>query len=184
MSWEFWIDRGGTFTDCVARAPDGRLHVAKLLSSGEAPVAAIRSILARVEGLAPDAPLPACQVKMGSTLATNALLERRGVRTVLVCNRGLGDVFRIGTQQRPELFDLEIRLPEPVHAGVIEVGCRVAVDGTVLEDLDEEAVRADLAEAREAGVQSLAIALIHAYAHPDFERRLAAIARDLGFEDV
>ena len=184
MSWEFWIDRGGTFTDCVARAPDGQLHVAKVLSDGEAPVAAIRTILARVEGLAPEAELPACQVKLGSTVATNALLERRGVASVLVCNHGLQDVFRIGTQERPDLFDLEIRRPEPVHAAALEVSGRVGVDGRVLEELDEAQVRRGLARVREQGFCSLAIVLIHAYAHPEFEQRIAEIAKELGFEDV
>ncbi len=111
--WEFWIDRGGTFTDCIARSPDGGLHSAKLLSSDEAPALAVRSILEAQGVVAPGAPLPACSVKLGSTVATNALLERRGARTALVTHAALGDVFTIGTQERPELFALAIRRPPP-----------------------------------------------------------------------
>ena len=108
--WEFWIDRGGTFTDCIGLAPDGRLHVAKILSSDRAPVEGIRRIL----GVPDDAPLPPCRVKLGTTVATNALLERRGARTLLVTSEGLGDLLRIGTQERPELFDLAIRRAPPL----------------------------------------------------------------------
>ena len=100
MDWEFWIDRGGTFTDCIARGPDGGLRVAKVLSSDDAPALGIRAILERAGVVQPGEPLPPCSVKLGSTVATNALLERRGSPSVLVANRGLADVFRIGTQQR------------------------------------------------------------------------------------
>ncbi|MCZ6783560.1 MAG: hydantoinase B/oxoprolinase family protein [Proteobacteria bacterium] len=184
MSWEFWIDRGGTFTDCIGRDPSGRLHTEKRLSSDRAPVEGIRAILERAGAVPPGGALPACSVKLGSTVATNALLERRGVPTVLVTNRGLGDVLRIGTQERPELFDLEIRRPPPLHAQVVEVAGRVGVDGDEVEAPDLEATRRALAEARAAGAESAAIVQIHAYAHPEPERELARLAREAGFSYV
>src|SRR5512145_2873553 len=139
--WEFAVDRGGTFTDCIGLAPDGALHTAKVLSSDEAPVAAIRAILERHAGLAPGAELPACRVRLGTTVATNALLERRGVPVCLLANRGLGDVVAIGTQERPELFSLAIRRSPPLHARVAEVAGRVGAGGERLEPLDLEAAR-------------------------------------------
>lgn len=182
MSWEFWIDRGGTFTDCIGFAPNGTFHIAKVLSSETAPVAAIRAVLDRAEGLPEGAPLPPCRVKLGTTVATNALLERRGVPTLLVANRGLGDVVEIGTQERPDLFDLDIRKPPPVYRQVIEVAGRVGVDGARLEALDLEAAREALEAARRAGIASVAIVSIHAYAHPEDEQSLLALARECGFE--
>jgi len=184
VTWEFAIDRGGTFTDCIGIAPDGSRHVAKPLSSDTAATTGMRAILERAGAIAAAAPLPACRVRIGTTVATNALLERRGADVVLVANRGLGDVLEIGTQQRPELFDLAVRKPEPLPRCVVEVPGRVAVDGTVVEDFDTEAVRRALADARAAGIDSVAINLIHAYAHPDFERRLRDIAAELGFAHV
>ena len=127
--WEFWIDRGGTFTDCIARAPDGRQREVKLLSSDTAPLEAIRAVLEEAGEIAPDGSPPACNVKLGSTVATNALLERRGARTALVTHAGLGDVFTIGTQQRPELFALAIRRPQPLSERVVSITGRVGVDG-------------------------------------------------------
>jgi len=183
-AWEFWIDRGGTFTDCIAKDPTGRLHQAKLLSSDEAPRQAIRQILEEQGGIAAGAQLPGCRVKLGSTLATNALLERHGAPTLLVTNRGLGDVIRIGTQERPQLFELDIAQPQPLQREVLEVAGRVAVDGQALEALDEEATRRALQRAREGGITSVALVMIHAYAHPDVERRLEAIALRAGFEYV
>ncbi|MFP6563011.1 MAG: hydantoinase B/oxoprolinase family protein [Myxococcota bacterium] len=180
--WEFWIDRGGTFTDCVALDPDGGMHWAKQLSSDTAPVEVIRQILERADAVRPGDVLPACLVKSGSTLATNALLERRGVPTGLVANRGLSGVFEIRTQQRPDLFALDIRCPAPVHALAIEIPGRVDAEGAVLEAFDPEAVRTELAKARRAGVRSIAVALIHAYSSPEFERQAVAIAREEGFE--
>jgi 5-oxoprolinase (ATP-hydrolysing) len=184
MSWEFWIDRGGTFTDCIGLAPDGSLHTAKLLSSDAAPVEGIRQILARAGGVAAGEALPPCRVKLGTTLATNALLERRGVPTALVANRGFGDVLEIGTQERPELFDLQIQKPAPLHQLVVEIGGRVGVDGERLEPFDEDAARAALERARGEGVGAVAIALLHAYAHPELERRLRDLAAELGFDHV
>src|SRR5690606_33348879 len=145
--WEFWIDRGGTFADVIGRAPEGRLHVLKLLSSDDAPAEGVRRVLAAA-GHPEGAPLPPCVVKLGTTVATNALLERRGARTLLVANRGLGDVLAIGTQERPDLFALRIEKPPPLHAGTVEAAGRVGADGTLLEPVDEPALRAALAAAR------------------------------------
>ena len=182
--WEFWIDRGGTFTDCIGVAPDGEVHTAKVLSSDTAPVTAIRMLLERTGELAPGEALPACRVKLGTTAATNALLERRGVDTLFVATRGFGDVLVIGTQERPELFELAIEKPTPLHARTVEVAGRVAVDGEELEALDLDAARGRLEAARRDGFRSVAIALVHAYAHPEMERRLADLAREIGFEYV
>jgi len=133
--WRFWIDRGGTFTDVVARRPDGALLTRKLLSEGRAryPDAALQGIR-ELLGLAPGAPIPASEideVRMGTTVATNALLERRGEPTVFVTTRGFGDALRIGYQDRPDIFALDIRLPEPVYARVIQVEERVGAGGEV-----------------------------------------------------
>jgi 5-oxoprolinase (ATP-hydrolysing) len=184
MSWDFWIDRGGTFTDCIGRAPDGAIHVFKLLSSDTAPVEGIRAILERAGAIEAGAALPAANLRLGTTVATNALLERRGARTLLVASRGLGDVLEIGTQERPDLFSLQIEKPSPLHERAIEVGGRVSVDGEVLEAFDEEAVRRALADARRGGIDSVAIALIHAYAHPAFETKLLELAEEAGFAYV
>ncbi|MDP6977064.1 MAG: hydantoinase B/oxoprolinase family protein [Myxococcota bacterium] len=182
--WEFWIDRGGTFTDCIARAPDGQLHSTKLLSSDEAPREAIRQVLESRDVIAPGDPLPPCRVKLGSTVATNALLERRGARTLLVANRGLGDVVRIGTQERPHLFELDIQRAEPLPEEVAEVAGRVAVDGTTIETIDEAACLRALEAARERGLTSVAVVSIHAYAFSEIEQTLGALAQRVGFEYV
>ena len=186
--WQFWIDRGGTFTDVVARAPDGRLSTHKLLSENperyrDAAIAGIRQVL----GLAPDAPIPpgvVDAVKMGTTVATNALLERKGERTLLIVNRGFADLLRIGNQARPRLFDLAITLPTLLYERVAEVAGRVGVDGTEIEAPDEDAARKVLAEARAAGITAVAIALIHAWKYPAMEARLAELAREAGFAQV
>ena len=186
--WQFWIDRGGTFTDIVARDPAGQLTATKLLSENpgryaDAAVAGIRAAL----GLPPNAPVPPGAidaVKMGTTVATNALLERRGERTLLVVNRGFGDALRIGNQARPRLFDLHVRLPAPLHERVLEVGGRVGVDGAEIESLDEAAARAGLAQAVADGIGACAIVLMHAWKHPGHEQRLAVLARETGFAQV
>jgi len=186
--WQFWIDRGGTFTDIVARDPEGRLLTRKLLSENperyrDAAVAGIREVL----GLPPGAPIPAGTidaVKMGTTVATNALLERKGERVLLLVNRGFADMLRIGNQARPRLFDLDVRLPELLHERVAEIGGRVAVDGTEIERLDEEAARAALRAAHADGIRAVAIVLMHAWAHPAHELRLGEIAREEGFPQV
>ena len=186
--WQFWIDRGGTFTDIVARHPDGRLATAKLLSENpgryrDAAVAGIRQCL----GLAPTAAIPPGlidAVKMGTTVATNALLERKGERVLLLINQGFGDLLRIGNQARPRLFDLAVRLPDLLHERVAEIGGRIAVDGTELTPLDEPAARAALGAAYDDGIRAVAIGLMHAWAYPAHAQRLGDIAREIGFPQV
>ncbi|MES2712694.1 MAG: hydantoinase/oxoprolinase family protein, partial [Pseudomonadota bacterium] len=186
--WQFWVDRGGTFTDIVARAPDGSRTTRKLLSENpgryrDAAVAGIRAEL----GLADGAAIPGGlvdAVKMGTTVATNALLERKGERVLLLVNRGFADMLRIGNQARPRLFDLDVKLPELLHERVAEIGGRVAVDGEELEPLDEAGARQALEEAFAAGIRAVAIVLMHAWAHPEHERRLGAMAREVGFTQV
>jgi 5-oxoprolinase (ATP-hydrolysing) len=186
--WEFWIDRGGTFTDIVALRPDGALIAHKLLSEHperyrDAAVAGIRHLL----GLEPDAPIPAGTiraVKMGTTVATNALLERKGEPTLLAITRGFADALRIGYQNRPRLFDLDIRLPEPLNAEVVEIGERLTAEGEILIALDAEAARRDLKAAHKRGLRSVAIVLMHGYRFPDHERQVAGIAREIGFTQI
>lgn len=188
QKWQFWIDRGGTFTDVVARAPDGRLLTCKLLSEdpGRYEDAAVEGIR-RVLGLVPGAPIPADRigaVKMGTTVATNALLERKGDRVVLAITRGFADALRIGTQNRPKLFARRIVLPSMLYERVIEIDERIDAHGAVLTPLDEEAARVALADAFAAGIRAVAIVLLHGYRHADHERRLAAIAADIGFTQI
>jgi 5-oxoprolinase (ATP-hydrolysing) len=188
QGWRFWIDRGGTFTDIVARRPDGRLETLKLLSEapGHYPDAGLEG-MRRLLGLADTdalAAAPVDVVRMGTTVATNALLERRGEPTLLVTTRGLGDALRIGTQQRPRLFDLDIRLPPPLYARVVEADERIGADGRVLQALDEAALAAELRAAWAAGLDAVAIVLLHGYRYPDHERAAARLARDAGFAQV
>ena len=186
--WQFWIDRGGTFTDIVARAPDGTLSTHKLLSENparyrDAAIAGIKQVL----GVAADAPIPpglVDQVKMGTTVATNALLERKGERTLLVVNRGFADILRIGHQARPRLFDLRVVLPTLLYERVAELPGRVAIDGAEVEALDEVAARGAFRDAYAAGIRACAIALIHAWKYPAMEARLAELAREAGFDQV
>ncbi len=186
--WHFWIDRGGTFTDVVARTPEGRIVAAKLLSDNpgaydDAALAAIRRFL----DVASDAPIPSeriAAVKMGTTVATNALLERKGDRTALVITRGLADQLEIGTQARPDIFAKQIIKPEMLYERVIEADERVRADGTVEAPLDLAALEAGLRAAHADGINSLAIVLMHAYAFPEHERQAAALARDIGFGQV
>jgi 5-oxoprolinase (ATP-hydrolysing) len=185
---EFWIDRGGTFTDIIAVQPGGSLRTLKLLSENrehyaDAAVEGIRRLL----GLNTDDPIPTeliQSVKMGTTVATNALLERKGEPTVLVVNKNLRDVIRIGTQQRPRLFDLEIKLPTPVYERIIEVSGRFSVEGIELEPLDEQQTENVLREAFAAGFRAVAIALMHSFRFPQHELLIADIARRIGFSQV
>ncbi len=186
--WQFWIDRGGTFTDIVARDPDGRLTTHKLLSENperykDAAIAGIRSILGVPEGQ-PIPPNLIEAVKMGTTVATNALLERKGDRTLLLVNKGFRDALRIGNQARPRLFDLAITLPTMLYEQVAEIPGRVGVDGTGIEPLDEAAARQTLHAAKAQGIDAVAIVLMHAWKYPDHEKRLVALARQAGFSQV
>ena len=186
--WQFWIDRGGTFTDIVARDPVGRLSTHKLLSENpgryrDAAIAGIKTVLGVPLEMAIPAGLVDC-VKMGTTVATNALLERRGERTLLVVNRGFADILRIGNQARPRLFDLNVVLPTLLYEEVIEVAGRVDVLGSEIEALDEAAALLALRTARARGIQAVAIVLMHAWKYPAHEARLAELARAAGFTQV
>jgi len=184
VTWQFWIDRGGTFTDVVARAPDGRIVTAKLLSEDperydDAAVAAIR----RLTGC-PGGALPPLSVRIGTTVATNALLERKGEPTVLAITRGFGDALTIGYQDRPDLFARAIRRPPPVHARTIEIAERVTAEGEILDPLDSEAVRADLSAAFAEGFRAVAIVLMHGWRHSAHEAAIAELARGIGFTQI
>ncbi|RDL04203.1 5-oxoprolinase (ATP-hydrolysing) [Streptomyces sp. HB202] len=186
--WEFWIDRGGTFTDIVGRRPDGRLITRKLLSHDpgrydDAAVAGIRLLL----GLDPGEPVPAdrvAAVRMGTTVATNALLERRGEPTVLLITEGFRDALRIAYQNRPRLFDRHIVLPETVHERVIEVPERIDAHGGTARPLELGPVREQLRAAHAEGLRSAAVVLMHGYRHPAHERAVAEAAREAGFTQV
>ncbi|MEJ1161154.1 hydantoinase B/oxoprolinase family protein [Prosthecomicrobium sp. N25] len=187
-AWDFWIDRGGTFTDVIGRDPAGRLHARKLLSENpeayrDAAVAGIRALL----GLGPRDPIPAGavgEVRMGTTVATNALLERKGERTLLVTTRGFRDSLEIAYQDRPDIFAKAIVKPEQLYERVIEADERILADGTVERPLDLAAARRDLLAARAEGFDAVAISLMHAYRYPAHEQALAALAREIGFAQV
>nr|WP_269850850.1 hydantoinase/oxoprolinase family protein [Methanosarcina horonobensis] len=186
--WQFWIDRGGTFTDIVARSPDGKLITHKLLSEDpshyeDAAMHGIRQIL----GLSENTSFPSENVeaiKMGTTVGTNALLERKGERTVLVITRGFGDSLRIGYQNRPDIFAQKIELPDQLYERIIEVSGRYGADGEELVPLDLENAKKELEEAFKAGIRSAAIVLMHAYRYPEHELKLGMLAREIGFTQV
>ncbi|WP_147944132.1 hydantoinase B/oxoprolinase family protein [Microbispora sp. CSR-4] len=186
--WRFWVDRGGTFTDVVARRPDGRLVTRKLLSENparysDAAVAGIRALLDVPEG----EPIPVEwieSVQMGTTVATNALLERRGERTALVITKGFGDALRIGYQNRPHIFERRIVLPEMLYEHVAEVDERITADGTVLRPPDLDALVPELRRLREEGVQAVAVVCLHSHLHPAHERAIGSLARRTGFAQV
>ncbi|MFC3079848.1 hydantoinase B/oxoprolinase family protein [Phenylobacterium terrae] len=185
--WNFWIDRGGTFTDVIGLSPEGEEVSLKLLSASPAYEDAAVEAMRRVLGAGPGAPFPAEMVeaiKMGTTVATNALLERRGAKTLLVATAGFRDALLIGDQARPHLFALDIRRPEPLYAGVVEADERLAADGSQVRPLDRDALARDLAEARAEGFTSAAIAFLHSDLDPDHERAAGEIARAAGFEFV
>src|ERR1700729_1257759 len=187
-SWEFWIDRGGTFTDVIGRRPDGALLTHKLLSENpeayrDAAVHGIRHLL----GLKPGEGIPSqriAAVKMGTTVATNALLERKGDRTLLLITKGFGDALRIGYQARPKIFARHIVKPDMLYERVVEVDERVRADGTVECALDLDVVRGDLRRALADGIQAVAVVFMHAYRYAEHERQAAALARELGFAQV
>ncbi len=186
--WQFWIDRGGTFTDLVARQPDGAIVSHKLLSENperyrDAAIQGIRDLL----GIASGDPIPAANidsVKMGTTVATNALLERAGEPTVLATTRGFRDALRIAYQARPRLFDRNIVLPELLYSRVVEVNERYSAHGDELTPVDLDAARDGLRAAYDQGFRAIAIAFMHAYRFPDHERAVADVARDIGFTQV
>ncbi len=186
--WQFWIDRGGTFTDIVARQPSGELLTHKLLSENpeqyeDAALAGIRHML----GLAQDAPITPQQVacvKMGTTVATNALLERKGEPVLLVTTRGYGDALRIAYQNRPRLFDRAIMLPEALYAHVLEVDERMGAHGEVLQPLDADALQQALAPYLSSGIRAVAIVFMHSYRYPQHEQQAAAVVRAMGFAQV
>jgi 5-oxoprolinase (ATP-hydrolysing) len=186
--WQFWIDRGGTFTDVVARRPDGVLVTHKLLSENpgryaDPAVAAIRHLL----GVAPGDPIPGDRieaVRLGTTVATNALLERKGEPTALIITRGFRDALRIAYQNRPRLFDRRIVLPELLYSRVIEARERVSADGEVLVPLDEQHVDRSLRAAHREGLRAVAVVCLHGYRFPAHEQRIGEIARRAGFTQV
>jgi 5-oxoprolinase (ATP-hydrolysing) len=186
--WQFWIDRGGTFTDVVARRPDGSLVTHKLLSENpgryrDAAIAAIRELLEVPEG----APIPVERidaVKMGTTVATNALLERKGEPTALFITRGFRDQLRIAYQNRPRIFDRHIRMPELLYRRVVEVDERMGARGDVVQALDEAQAKRELSAVRAEGFKSIAIVFLHGYRFPAHEARVAALAHEAGFEQV
>ncbi|MGZ3370205.1 MAG: hydantoinase B/oxoprolinase family protein [Caulobacteraceae bacterium] len=186
--WDFWIDRGGTFTDVIARDPEGRLHARKLLSQNpgayaDAAVQGVRDHL----GLEAGEPIPAGvigEVRMGTTVATNALLERKGEPTLYVASRGFADALRIGVQARPDIFARRIVKPEPLYAAVLEADERMLADGVIDRPLDLEQAREGLQRFRDQGFDAVAIALMHGYRFPAHEQALAALAREIGFSQV
>ena len=186
--WQFWIDRGGTFTDIVAKKPDGKIIIDKLLSENsdaykDAAVEGIRRILE----LKKDDKIPTdiiSSVKMGTTVATNALLERKGDRTLLLITKGFGDLLRIGYQNRPLLFDLNIKLPELLYERVVEVSERLNEKGEVVTKLNEKEVRNSLIKAKSDGINSVAIAFMHSYINPDHENKIEQIAKEENFNQI
>lgn len=188
MAWDFWIDRGGTFTDVVGRSPDGRLVTAKLLSDNperyaDAAVQGIRDCL----GLGPGEAIPdgaIAVVKMGTTVATNALLERKGERVALLISEGFGDLLRIGTQARPALFDLNIRRPDLLYEQVFEIPGRLDAEGREIRPLDTRAVVSALRSAQSSGIDAIAVALIHGNVNPEQEIMVGELARQSGFTQI
>src|SRR4029077_613926 len=186
--WQFWIDRGGTFTDIVALRPDGRIVAHKLLSENpgryrDAAIAGIRELLAVPSGAAiPGEKIEV--VKMGTTVATNALLERKGARTVLFITRGFRDALRIAHQNRPRIFDRHIVLPEMLYSKVVEVDERFGAHGDVVLPLDEEGALGHLQETYDEGYRSIAIVFMHGYRYPEHESKVAELAERVGFTQI
>ncbi len=192
-AWEFWIDRGGTFTDVVARQPNGEVVTHKLLSENpreyrDAAIQGIKDILNRVDfDIGRDDSLPAAQiatVKMGTTVATNALLERRGERTLLAITHGFADALKIGYQARPDLFALKVKLPQMLYEAVLEIDERINASGQVLTPLDARAAKHGLEQFYQDGYRAIAIVLMHGYRHTQHETQLEEIARAVGFEQI
>ncbi|MFH8938638.1 hydantoinase B/oxoprolinase family protein [Streptomyces griseosporeus] len=180
--WQFWVDRGGTFTDIVARRPDGRLVTHKLLSDNPARYA--DAAVAGVRALLGDSPDPVDSVRMGTTVATNALLERRGERTLLVITRGFRDALRIGYQNRPRIFARRIDLPELLYERVVEVDERITADGTVLRAPDLDTLAGALQEAYDDGIRAVAVVCMHSHLHPAHEQAVGRLAARTGFPQI
>ena len=186
--WDFWIDRGGTFTDIIGKAPDGQLHARKFLSENpeayrDAAIHGIRDLL----GINQNAPIPAHaigEVKMGTTVATNALLERKGDRVALVITKGFRDALKLAYQARPDIFAKEILLPEQLYERVIEVDERVMADGLVQTMPDSDAIETELKKAKEDGIDSVAIVFMHSWIYGDHEIIAGSIAGRLGFSQI
>ncbi|MGW4087196.1 hydantoinase B/oxoprolinase family protein [Streptomyces sp. NPDC004822] len=181
-AWQFWVDRGGTFTDIVARRPDGRLLTHKLLS--ENPARYADAAVAGVRELLGDSTAPVEAVRMGTTVATNALLERKGERTLLVITRGFRDALRIAYQNRPHIFARRIDLPELLYERVVEVDERIAADGTVLRAPDLEALTGPLQEAYDDGIRAVAVVCLHSHLHPGHEQDIGRLAARIGFPQI
>ncbi len=179
--WRFFVDRGGTFTDCIAISPDGSdIRVGKLLSTDDAPQRAIRTLC----GLRATDPIPPCELRLGTTLVTNALLERRGRPTALAITAGFADLPHIGDQSRSDIFTLEIAARRPLAKQALEVTARAAADGSVLARDDPAELAARLTELRTAEIDSLAVVVLHGHRAPQLEREIANIARAVGFTHV
>jgi 5-oxoprolinase (ATP-hydrolysing) len=186
--WDFWIDRGGTFTDIVGRAPNGSLHPHKLLSENpeaykDAAIQGIKEILdLNASDKVPSEKIG--HVKMGTTVATNALLERKGDRTALLITKGFGDMLEIGYQARPDIFAKEIIKPELLYETVIEVNERVLAEGTVEQEPDLDVLKPQLESLKKSGIDSVAITFIHAWKYPEHEAQVARLVREMGFTQV
>src|SRR6056297_2194220 len=184
--WEFWIDRGGTFTDIVSLDPQGAVHTHKLLSENpdryrDAAIQGIRDVM----DIADDFPSHSIRaVKMGTTVATNALLERKGERVLLLITKGFRDLLQIGYQARPRLFDLQITRPDLLYEEVAEMDERLDADGAVVRPLDLDEARIALHAAHDRGIRAVAIAGLHAYLNPEHERRVADLAAEIGFTQI
>lgn len=186
--WEFWIDRGGTFTDVIGKTPDGNIVSHKLLSENsehyeDAAIQGIRYLL--FLGASDNIPMDIIEsIKMGTTVATNALLEREGERTLLVITKGFGDILRIGYQQRPKIFALDIQLPDMLYSDVVEIDERMDIDGNIIKELDTNRSNKKLHDAFDKGYRSIAIVLLHGYRHQEHESQLKSIAESIGFEQI
>ncbi|TJW82412.1 MAG: hydantoinase/oxoprolinase family protein, partial [Mesorhizobium sp.] len=186
--WDFWIDRGGTFTDIIGRDPQGQLHPRKLLSENpevyaDAAIQGIRDLL----GLKTGATIPTDRIgdiKMGTTVATNALLERKGDRVLLLITKGFRDALRIAYQARPDIFAKEIVLPEQLYERVIEIDERVRADGRVERLLDIAACRPAIEQAKADGIDAVAVVFMHAWKYPDHEKAVAKVCRKIGFSQI
>ena len=185
--WQFWIDRGGTFTDVVARSPRGDIQTLKLLSDNnlqyeDAAIEAIRRILGTKNEIIDNSKIEF--VKMGTTVATNALLERNGERTLLVTTKGFKDALKIGYQARPRLFDLEVILPEQLYEKVIEIEERISPRGEILTPLDISSSYKEMIRAYQDGITTIAIVTMHGYRYPIHEKKIATLAENIGFKQI